>query len=72
MFLDRVKVADIYDLFGCNRDIVEVSTAPFKNKIGKRFGFSRFIKVEDLRMLVVRLDNITIDGKKIHFNLLQI
>lgn len=68
MILDMVKATDIYELFRCNGDIVEVNIAPFRNKIGKRFGFARFNKVEDVRMLAVRLNNIIIDGKKIHAN----
>lgn len=67
-FSIRVKAADIYELFGCNGDIVDVSIAPFRNKIGKIFGFAIFNKGEYLRMLAVRLDNIIIDGKKIRAN----
>lgn len=41
---------------------------PRRNKFGKRFGFSCFRGVEDARMVAVKLDNISIDGKKIHAN----
>lgn len=68
MIPDKVKVVDIYDIFGCNGDIVEVNIAPYRNKLGRRFGFARFNRVEDVRMLAVRLHNIVIDGKKIHAN----
>lgn len=38
------------------------------NRLGKRYGFVRFSKVEDARVLGIMLDNIMIDGKKIHAN----
>lgn len=48
--------------------MAEVVISPRMNKLGRRFGFARFREVEDVIMLVVRLDNIMIDGKKIHAN----
>lgn len=42
---------------------------PRRNKFGKRFGFTRFAEVVDGRILGVKLDNIVVDGKKIHVNL---
>lgn len=65
---DRIKAKDIYDLFGCHRDVVEVVIPPRKNKQGKRYGFGKFARVEDVRMLAVRFDNILIEGKKIYAN----
>lgn len=55
-------------IFGCIRNIMEVVIAPIRNKIGKRFGFARFLKVEDACLLVVKLDNVFIERKKIHTN----
>lgn len=55
---NRIRAADVYDLFNCHGDVVEVVIPPKKNKLGKRYGFARFMNVEDTRMLAVRLDNI--------------
>ncbi|XP_058784296.1 uncharacterized protein LOC131659072 [Vicia villosa] len=59
---------DIFNLFGCVGEILEVVIPPWRNKFGKRFGFARFKEVKDERMLAVKLDNIQIDGRKIHAN----
>ncbi|XP_058758617.1 uncharacterized protein LOC131631862 [Vicia villosa] len=66
---DRIKAVDIFNLFGCIGDIEEVVIPPKRNKLGKRFGFARFKEGEDARLLAVKLDNVIIDGKKIHANL---
>ncbi|XP_058733329.1 uncharacterized protein LOC131604933 [Vicia villosa] len=68
-FSDRSRAEDIFRLFGCLGDIVEVVIPPKRNKFGRRFGFARFKGVEDARLLGVKLDNILIDGKKIYANL---
>lgn len=68
-FPNRIKVVDIFYLFGCNGDIVKVAISPRFNKFGKKFGFARFKEADDARLVVVRLDNIIIDGNKIHVNL---
>lgn len=44
--------------------------SPRRNKWGKIFDFGRFRKEGDLRMLVVKLDAIMIDGVRIHTNIL--
>lgn len=69
--LDRVRVEDIFELFGCIGDIVEVVIPPRLNKLGKRSGFARFKEIKDGRLFAVKLDNVIIDGKKIHANLPQ-
>lgn len=66
---DRIKASDIFDLFGCHGDVVEVVIPPRRNKVGKRYEFARISNVEDATMLVMRLDNIMIDGRKIHANM---
>lgn len=60
---------DLFELLGCVGDVVEVSISPRRNKVGKRFGFTRFIEKSDPWMLAVRVDNIQIGGRKIHANL---
>ncbi|XP_058774259.1 uncharacterized protein LOC131648526 [Vicia villosa] len=65
----QTKAKEFFELFGCIGRVVEVSISPRRNKLGKCFGFARFIEVEDERMLGVRLDNVQILGKKIHANI---
>lgn len=59
--LDRIKAVDIFDMFSCHGDVLEMVIPPRKNKQGKRCDFCRFARVEDAWMLAVRLDNIRID-----------
>lgn len=66
---DCTKAKDIFELFGCHGDVVEVVIPPKLNFRGKRYGFARFSEVEDARMLGVRLDHIVIDRKKMHANI---
>lgn len=70
-FPNRIRAKDMFDLFACHGEIVEVVIPPKKNKLGKRFGFARFMQMVDARVLAVILDNILIDGRKIHFNILR-
>lgn len=65
-FPDRYKETEIFDLFGNHGILKEVVISPKRNKQGKRFGFARFKDVEDIRVLIVKLDNIFIDNIKIH------
>lgn len=53
------------------RDFGEVSIVPIRNKLGKKFGLTRFKEVQDARLLAVKLDNMIVKGKKIHVNLLK-
>lgn len=64
-----MKANELFELFSCNGNIVEVAISLRRNRFGKRFGFARFSEVESLRLLAVKLDNIQILGKKIHANL---
>ncbi|XP_058747128.1 uncharacterized protein LOC131620126 [Vicia villosa] len=69
---DRIRACDIYDLFGCYGEVEEVVIPTKRNGWEKRYRFARFTDTEDARLLAVRLDNIIIDGKKIHANLPRI
>lgn len=60
---------DIYDLFMKHIDIIEIMIPPKRNIFGRRFRFTRFKKVEDEKLLAIRMDNIFIDNKKIHVNI---
>ncbi|XP_058759400.1 uncharacterized protein LOC131632679 [Vicia villosa] len=53
---------------GCVGETVEVVIPPKRNKFGKRFGFARFKGIIDEKLLTIKLDNIIIDGNKIHVN----
>ncbi|CAI8603273.1 unnamed protein product [Vicia faba] len=68
-FPDDSKAADFFDLFGCVGKVIEVAISPRRNNVSKRFGFARFVEVEDARLLAVHLDNVQILGRKIHVNL---
>ncbi|XP_058775277.1 uncharacterized protein LOC131649535 [Vicia villosa] len=68
-FPEGYTARELFNLFGCAGNVVEVAISPRRNKVGKRFGFARFADVEDGRLLAVRLDNIIIAGRKIHVNL---
>lgn len=67
-FPEFMTAKDLFDLFRCIGNVVEVLISPRRNKIGRRLGFARFQVAGDIMMLVVRLDNIQISGKKIHVN----
>lgn len=60
----HMKANDLFDLFGCNGIVVKVAISPKRNMFGKRFGFARFTKVENPRLLAVVLDSIQILGIK--------
>ncbi|XP_058726434.1 uncharacterized protein LOC131597779 [Vicia villosa] len=66
---NRSTAKDIFELFGCHGEVVEVVIPPRKNNLGKRFGFARFVGVEDAMTMAIRLDNILIDGNKIRANI---
>ncbi|CAI8600797.1 unnamed protein product [Vicia faba] len=68
-FPDRCKAREFHKLFGPFGNVVEISIAPRRNKLGKKFGFVRFKDVADAQILAVKLDNVIVDGKKIHANL---
>ncbi|XP_058782131.1 uncharacterized protein LOC131656419 [Vicia villosa] len=64
----RCEAKDLFQVFGCIGEIVEVAISPRRNKAGKRFGFARFAEVSDARLLAVKVDNVMFDGVKIHAN----
>src|SRR3954470_5350777 len=51
-FPDSHSAKDLFDLFGCVGKVVEVSIAPRRNNVGKRFGFARFVDVESDRKML--------------------
>lgn len=67
-FLERVHAKDMFELFGCIGETVEVVIPPKRNRFRKRFGFARYMDMEDERVFAVKMDNIIMDVKKIHAN----
>lgn len=43
-FPEFSSARELYELFRCVGDVVEVSILPRRNKVGKRFGFTRFVE----------------------------
>lgn len=68
-FPDSHRAKDMLSAFAYYGKVVEVVIPPKTNKWGKRFGFVRFIDVQDPRMFAIQLDNIIIGADKIHVNL---
>src|SRR4051812_23387793 len=46
----------------------EIVIPPKKDWRGEKYGFARFVKVEDVRMLEVKLDNLWLEGRKLKAN----
>ncbi|XP_058750416.1 uncharacterized protein LOC131623425 [Vicia villosa] len=68
-FPDPSSAKDFFELFGCIGSVFEVSISSRKNKWGKKFGFAKFVDVEDERMVAIRCDNVCISGRKILANI---
>lgn len=58
----------MYNIFRDFSDADEVVIPPKKDRRGKRYMFVRFKKVEDVRLTMVKLENIIIEGKKNYAN----
>ena len=52
-------------------DVREVFIARNRNKSGRRYGFVRFKWVNNARKLERQLDNLVLEGLKLHLNLLK-
>ncbi|XP_058768749.1 uncharacterized protein LOC131642531 [Vicia villosa] len=46
----------------------EIVIPPKKDWRGQKYGFVRFVKVEDIRLLEIKLDNFWLDGRKLKAN----
>lgn len=66
---DGCRAREIFNLFKKYGDLVEVVIPTRKDKPGRMFGFARFVDMEDVRLLAVRLDNIFIGDIKIYADL---
>lgn len=67
-FPEDYGAKDMFDIFTYFGLMDEVIIPPRRDKRGRRYGFVRYRKVRDERMLEVELDNICIRDKKIHAN----
>ena len=67
-FPEDYGARDMYGIFMDYGDVVEVIIPPKRDRRGKKYGFISFNGVRDERSLVLQIDNICIDGKKVHAN----
>lgn len=68
-FSDSFQAKEMFEVFKVFGLVVEVVIPPRRNKKGKQYGFVRFRKVGDERVMAVELDNIHIQGKKLFANI---
>lgn len=60
-----MRVKELYNVFKEFNDIDEVIIPPKRDIRDKRYGFIRFFKVNDKRLLATKLDNIFLGNMKI-------
>lgn len=68
-FLDSFDRKDMFKVFKEYELVMEVFIPSRRDRCGKRYGFVRFRKVVDKRIMAVKLDSIHIQGKKIFANI---
>ncbi|CAK8575102.1 unnamed protein product [Lathyrus sativus] len=68
-FPDKVNAKELFEVFKVYGVISEVFIAGRHDKRGRRFGFAKFRKVHDPRVLACNLDSIVLEGKKMHANI---
>jgi hypothetical protein len=68
-FPDNSNQVDLWKVFQRWGKVREVFLPNKRNKFGKRFGFVRFLDVNDPKKLEVKLDSIKINETKLHVNL---
>ncbi|XP_058739184.1 uncharacterized protein LOC131611080 [Vicia villosa] len=68
-FPDSHGAKELYNIFRDFGAVDEVVIPPKRDVRGKRYGFVRFFTVKEPERLAIKLDNIFIDGRKIHANL---
>ncbi|CAK8573332.1 unnamed protein product [Lathyrus sativus] len=64
-----MNAKDLFEVFKVYGVISEVSISARQDKRGKRFGFAKFQKVHDSRILACNLDIIVLEGKKLFVNI---
>lgn len=68
-FADKLTTKDLYDVLKDLRDIDKVIISPKRDKRGNKYDFVRFFNVREERLMVAKLDNTFIEGKKLFDNL---
>lgn len=68
-FLESLKVKDRFLLFKEFKEIDEVVIPPRSDKRGKKYGYVHFFNVSGERNLVLKLDNLIMEGRKFFANL---
>lgn len=68
-FPDSWSAWDMLQLFDKQGRVHEVVIPARRNAQGRRFGFARFLNVREPERLALILDNIFVEGEKIHVNL---
>ncbi|CAK8534101.1 unnamed protein product [Lathyrus sativus] len=64
-----MNAKDLFEVFKVYGVISEVFFSAKRDKRGNRFGFAKFQKVHDPRILACNLDSIVLEGKKIYVNI---
>lgn len=68
-FLEKFRAKEFYEIFKDYERVVELVVPSKRVKRGRRYGFVRFRKVSNDRVLVTKLDNIFIRGRKLYVNI---
>ncbi|CAK8534102.1 unnamed protein product [Lathyrus sativus] len=68
-FSENMNAKDLFEVFKVYGVISEVFISAKRDKRGNRFGFAKFRKVHDPRILACNLDSIVLEGKKIYVNI---
>ncbi|XP_058742327.1 uncharacterized protein LOC131614792 [Vicia villosa] len=63
------EAIELFYEFKAFGEIMEFVIPPKKDKYGRRYGFVRFVNVPDVKSLEIKLDNMFLDGRKLHVNL---
>lgn len=69
LFPDDHGATEMLRIFSMYGDATEVVIPAKRDKLGRRFGFVRFMEVRDVKLFATKLDNIIIGATKIHANI---
>lgn len=68
-FLEELEAKDLHEVSKEHGLVVEAVISPKRDKSGTEYGFVRFRKVNNERILATKLDNIFIKGRKLFANI---
>lgn len=66
---EEIGAKDLFEIFKEYGLVVVVMIPAKRDKKGRRYGFVRFRKYGDGRLLAIKLDNIFIKGRKLYANI---